>query len=344
MEIKDSTIPTKVEERYSFLYLIRKILKKTSKTIDKKGKVKYISYPLKKGFTDKQKRELEELEINDVPIVGETRDMSLESLVNLKKLILGRGVVAISEKTIPNFNLETLELSDTVKQIPPNVIMASTIKKVKGKDFCIASRMGETRTDIYIDTDERLHYIENGHLSSNQLDYIESHGENIDSSISTISNTIITNLLEESSNFENKDTLYIFNENKLGTRNYSVHAVIDEYPMPQNRTKTFSDDKLVGILVNGKEEIDLEILSRYPNLQKIYIGKDVKRLVGTETLKETDIINKNKVKEKVQQSNTGKLQEVYILSEDTVLLNSFKKADSKQDIQKVTEKEISLED
>ena len=43
MENKHTNIPTKVEEKFSFINLIRKLLNKTSKAKDIKGIIKYIS-------------------------------------------------------------------------------------------------------------------------------------------------------------------------------------------------------------------------------------------------------------------------------------------------------------
>ena len=319
MAKKDSNIPTKLEVQSSFLDLIRKILNRTTKSIDKKGRIRYISYPSKKGFTEKQKADIEELEINDVSIVGETRDMSLEGLKNLKRLALGRDVIAVTEGTIPKYSLNTLELSNTVKQIPPNVITDSSIKKVKGNDFCIATNSENTRTDIYIDTDERLHFIETGNFSLDQSGY----EEDINSSVSIESYVMAKNILEASSNFENENTVYIFDEGKFGTRRYVVHAVVDEFPMPENREKKFADDKLVGVLINGKEEVNLEYLRKYPNLLNIYIGKDAKKILGIEFFKDTNIIKMVKQKNQEDMNDSEKSVNMY---QKILLLKRIKKS------------------
>ncbi len=285
MENKHTNIPTKVEEKFSFINLIRKLLNKTSKSKDIKGRIKYISYPPKKGFSNKQKREIEELEINDVSIVGENRDISLNDLSCLKKLSLGKGVIAVTEGSIPNF-IEILELSETVKQIPPNAIVDSLIKRVQGRDFCIATNSDKTISDIYMDTDERLHFIETKLLSISALDSAENE---VEQSQENIAENGVKEILEASSKFENKQTLYVYDEGKLGTRRYRIHAVLDEFPIPENRSKSFSDDKLIGILINGAEEVDLEELSRYQNLQEIYINKSIRVTGGLE-----DIYTSNK--------------------------------------------------
>lgn len=306
MENKDTNIPTKVEEKSSFMDLIRKLLNRTSKSTDIKGRVKYISYPPKKGFSNKQKREIEELEINDIPIIGENRDTSLNELTNLKKLSLGRGVVALTEECIPSYGIQVLELSDTVKQIPPNAITESSIKRVQGKDFCIASNSTNTTSDIYIDTNERLHFVESGHISLGNEDYINQHGGSVEEEVLATSNTIAQGILQESSNFENKHTLYIYDRGIPGARRYTVHTVLDKFPMPENRSMSFSDERLIGVLVAGTEEVDLEQLSKYPNLQNIYIDKNVKRVLGSESLKDTNFINQNNIAQRVQKSVSGK--------------------------------------
>lgn len=273
MENRHTNIPTKVEEKFSFMNLIRKLLNRTNKIKDVKGKVKYISYPPKRGFSNKQKREIKELEINDVLIVGENREVSLKELSNLKKLSLGNGVIAVTEGSIPNTGLEILELSETVKQIPPNAIIDSSIKIVQGKDFAIATNSDNVTSDIYMDTDERLHFIETKEFSISAINNTENGEE---SKQETIAEKAVKELLEATSSFENKQTLYVFDEGKLGTRRYQIHAVLDKFPMPENRSKSFADDKLIGILINGVEEIDLEELSKYQNLQEIYINKNIK--------------------------------------------------------------------
>ena len=47
--------PTKLEEKLSFFDRLRKLMKRTSVTVDSNGKVSYISYPPRNGFSDKQK-------------------------------------------------------------------------------------------------------------------------------------------------------------------------------------------------------------------------------------------------------------------------------------------------
>lgn len=342
MENKHTNIPTKVEEKFSFINLIRKLLNKTSKAKDIKGRIKYISYPPKKGFSSKQKREIEELEINDVSIVGENRDVSLNELSNLKKLYLGRDVIAVTEGSIPNSGIEVLELSDTVKQIPPNAITQSSIKKVQGKNFCIASSSRNTISDIYIDTDERLHYVETGHISLGMSDYIEQHGGNVEEEVAAALKTISEGILNESSASPNEDTLYIYDEGKSGSRVFTIHTLLDKFPIPDGRNKTFPDDKLIGILINGKEEIDLEQLAVYPNLQNIYIGQNVKRVLSTGDLRDTKNINQKNIVQKEQKSVSGKIQKVNLTSKDTVVLTNSKKDAGENPISKTVEKEDEL--
>ena len=203
----------------------------------------------------------------------------------MKKLSLGKGVIAVTEGSIPNF-IEILELSETVKQIPPNAIVDSLIKRVQGRDFCIATNSDKTISDIYMDTDERLHFIETKLLSISALDSAENE---VEQSQENIAENGVKEILEASSKFENKQTLYVYDEGKLGTRRYRIHAVLDEFPIPENRSKSFSDDKLIGILINGAEEVDLEELSRYQNLQEIYINKSIRVTGGLE-----DIYTSNK--------------------------------------------------
>ena len=89
--------PTKLEEKLSFFDRLRKLMRRTSVTVDANGKVSYISYPPRNGFSDKQKKSIETIEVNDVLILGDDRDRSLLELENLKTLVLGRGVIAVAE-------------------------------------------------------------------------------------------------------------------------------------------------------------------------------------------------------------------------------------------------------
>ena len=88
--------PTKLEEKLSIFDQIRKFMKRTSIAVDKKGRISYISYPPRMGFSKKQAENIETLEVNDVLILGDDRDRSLNELKNLKTLVLGNGVVAVT--------------------------------------------------------------------------------------------------------------------------------------------------------------------------------------------------------------------------------------------------------
>lgn len=315
--------PTKLEEKLSFWDRIRKMMKKTSIAMDSKGNISYISYPPKRGFSDKQKKNIETLEINDVLILGDDRDTSLHELKALKTLVLGRGVVAVADGAIPTTGVEELVLSEQVKQIPMGTISGSSIKRVRGEGFNISTTSKNTVADIYFDQDERLNFVESAHFSFGQLDDMALHGHDPVQKSEAAACSLSKQILKNTSKENNKNSIYIYSDTLGSDRIYSVHAVVDSYPMPSNRGEKLDDEKLIGILVTGTDEVDLGALSRYPNLRQIVVGKDVKRVVKTPDLKETNIIDEDKRVQRTQKSSTGKEQSVTIMSDETILLNSM---------------------
>ena len=145
---------------------------------------------------------------------------------------------------------------------------------------------------------------------------------------------------------ENKNSIYVYSETLGRDRVYSVHAIADTFPMPSNRGEKIDDDKLIGIFITGKEEIDLDSLAQYPNLRQIVVGKDVKRVNTATELKETGIIE-NEVPERIQIAKNGKEQIVTIMSKETALLSRIPQTpiapvQEKSKVQEIEEK--GLED
>ena len=338
--------PTKLEEKLSFFDKLRKLMKRTSVAVDSKGKVSYISYPPRNGFSDKQKKAIETLEVNDVLILGDDRDRSLLELENLKTLVLGRGVIAVAEGAVPSTGLEELVVSDQAKQIPVGAISRTSIKRVRGNGFDISTTSKNTQTDIFFDQDERVHFLESSHFSLGQLDHMDGRGENSVLAAEAAARSLSKQILKSSSQRENKNSIYVYSETLGRDRVYSVHAIADTFPMPSNRGEKIDDDKLIGIFITGKEEIDLDSLAQYPNLRQIVVGKDVKRVNTATELKETGIIE-NEVPERIQMAKNGKEQIVTIMSKETALLSRIPQTpvapvQEKSKVQEIEEK--GLED
>lgn len=311
--------PTKLEEKLSFFDKLRKLMKRTSVAVDSSGKVNYISYPPRNGFSNKQKKNIETLEVNDVLILGDDRDRSLLELENLKTLVLGRGVIAVAEGAVPTIGLEELVISDQAKQIPVGSISRTSIKRVRGNGFDISTTSKNTKTDIFFDQDERIHFLESASFSLGQLDYMDGRGVDSVLEAEAAACSLSKQILKSSSQRENKNTIYIYSETLGRDRVYSVHAIADTFPMPTNRIEKIDDDKLIGIYITGKEEVDLDSLTQYQNLRQIVIGKDVRRVLGTQSLKENGIIE-DKVPQRTQTAKNGKEQAVNIMSNETIVL------------------------
>lgn len=336
--------PTKLEEKLSFFDRLRKLMKRTSVTVDSNGKVSYISYPPRNGFSDKQKKSIETIEVNDVLILGDDRDRSLLELENLKTLVLGRGVIAVAEGAVPTTGLEELVISDQARQIPMGAISGTSIKRVRGNGFDISTDK-KALTNIFFDSDERIHFMQGERLSLGQLDWMDEHGQDAAKESENNMHSLAEALIKNSSKNKNENSIFVYSETLGSERASSIHAVADAFPMPSGRGEKIDDDKLIGIFVTGVEEVDLASLSKYPNLKHITIGKDVRRVTTTPDLEEK-VIDDNTT-QRLQKSITGKEQVITVMSDSTVMMMPMLKTPipQVQERTKVPEKEEkSIED
>ncbi len=336
--------PTKLEEKLSFFDRLRKLMKRTSVTVDSNGKVSYISYPPRNGFSDKQKKSIETIEVNDVLILGDDRDRSLLELENLKTLVLGRGVIAVAEGAVPTTGLEELVISDQARQIPMGAISGTSIKRVRGNVFDISTDK-KALTNIFFDSDERIHFMQGERLSLGQLDWMDEHGQDAAKESENNMHSLAESLIKNSSKNNNDNSIFVYSETLGSERASSIHAVADAFPMPSGRGEKIDDDKLIGIFVTGVEEVDLASLSKYPNLKHITIGKDVRRVTTTPDLEEK-VIDDNTT-QRLQKSITGKEQVITVMSDSTVMMMPMLKTPipQVQERTKVPEKEEkSIED
>ena len=309
--------PTKLEEKLSFFDRLRKLMKRTSVTVDSNGKVSYISYPPRNGFSDKQKKSIKTIEVNDILILGDDRDRSLLELENLKTLVLGRGVIAVAEGAVPTTGLEELVLSDQARQIPVGAISGTSIKRVRGNGFDISTDK-QALTNIYFDSDERFHFMQGSRLSLGQLDWMDGHGKDAAKESENNMYHLAESLIKGSSQNTNANSIFVYSETIGSERASSIHAIVDTFPMPSGRDEKIDDDKLIGIFVTGVEEVDLSTLSQYPNLRYITVGKDVKRVVTTPELEEKAV--DDKTIQRTQKNINGKDQFVTVMSETTVMM------------------------
>lgn len=335
--------PTKLEEKLSFFDRLRKLMKRTSVTVDSNGKVSYISYPPRNGFSDKQKKSIKTIEVNDILILGDDRDRSLLELENLKTLVLGRGVIAVAEGAIPTKGLEELVISDQARQIPMGAISGTSIKRVRGNGFDISTDR-EALTNIFFDSDERLHFMQGSRLSLGQLDWMDGQGKNAAEESEKNMYSLAESLIKNSSKNTNANSIFVYSETIGSERASSIHAVVDTFPMPSGRNEKIDDDKLIGIFVAGIEDVDLATLSQYPNLRYITIGKDVRRVTTTQDYEEKRI--DDKTVQRTQKSINGKKQMITVMSETTNMMMPLIKTPipQVQEKVKVPEKEQTLDD
>lgn len=212
-------------------------------------------------------------------------------------------------------------VSDQAKQIPIGAISRTSIKRVRGNGFDISTTSKNTQTDIFFDQDERLHFLESASFSLGQLDYMDGRGVDSVLEAEAAARSLSKQILKSSSQNKNENSIYVYSETLGRDRVYSVHAIADTYPMPSSRVEKIDDDKLIGIFITGKEEVDLGTLAQYPNLRQIVIGKDVRRVIGTPDLEETGVVE-DKVPQRSQKARNGKEQIVTIMGNDTAILGT----------------------
>lgn len=314
--------PTKLEEKLSFFDRLRKLMKKTSVTVDSNGKVSYISYPPRNGFSDKQKKNIQTIEVNDVLILGDDRDSSLLELENLKTLVLGRGVVAVAEGAVPTKGLEELVISDQARQIPMGAISGTSIKRVRGNGFDISTDR-QALTNIFFDSDERIHFMQGERLSFSQLDSLEENGKDAVQEAEKNMYSLAKSLIESSSKNNNANSIYVCSETIGSERASSIDAVMDAFPMPSSRNEKIADDKLVGLYITGVDEVDLGTLSQYPNLKFITLGKNVRRVITTPSYEEQTLEDKSVIR--FQKNINGKEQVISLLSDSTSMMMPISK-------------------
>ena len=105
---------------------------------------------------------------------------------------------------------------------------------------------------------------------------------------------IAKRMLLSTSKGDNEKSLFVYAPSLGSDVDFHVHGIMDDFPMPEESLKRIPDDKLIGLLVNGVEEVDLEAFKKYPNLMRIIIGKDVKRVVKSKDTEDSIIYDQDK--------------------------------------------------
>ncbi len=323
--------PSKVDKKSTFIERIMEMLNRNSKIIDSKGRVTYITYPLKKDFSKKQKETAETLIINDVTIFGEVVDYRYQSLKNAKKLVLGEGVLGVANRALGNAQFEELELSKDVTMIPEGAIADSKIRRIHGPNFDISTDSKNVSTSFYIDEDGRPHLIEDGYYSKGPESFKLSRGEKMKEETRFAALSLAKRMLISTSKRDNGKSLFVYAPDLGSDTRFSVHGILEDFPMSSDSYRTIPDEKLIGILVNGVEEVDLESFKKYPNLMRIVIGKDVKRVIKTKDTEDSIILDQDKKTVKLkedgkqvyeQKNSNGFSQRILLASDATIIMSS----------------------
>lgn len=301
--------------------LARKLFKRNCTFTDYSGKIGYLAYPPRNGYSDKQKQEIRGLEITGVETIDD-KSTPLDDLRHLKyltRLVLGEGVKGISRNAIPT-TVDEIVLSDSVKNIPEGFVSNGCYKSISGPGFFINAEFSQFNNSFFIDEFGRVNFTRSNRLSSGQRDNMEKHGRDVAKECEDAKTYSTTSLIHHSSKGFNTKTLYIYEKSKSGS-DASIHAVIDDYPMDEShKSERLSDDKLIGIFVNGVEELDLEDLAKYPDLKTIVIGKSVARVRNVRDDLSSPDIDRHGNKVFGDETITGKKQSVTLLSNETVPL------------------------
>ena len=309
------------------------------KYTDSKGKIGYLSYPPKKGFTPRQCEEIVSLEISGVETIDDKTDPKddLRHLKHLKKLTLGEGVKTISRNSIPT-SLSEIILAEGVS-IPESFVSMGSITKVSAPGVTFDSQYANYNNTFFTDKFGRLHFTRSNHLSMGEIGVIDRSGKNLEDSAAALRKTSAESLLHHSSKHPNDKTLYVYARSISSGRNYSIHAVADTFPMPEEHKTELSDENLIGIMVNGVPEFDVTSLDLYPNLQTVYVGKSVDKVTGVRDPYNGGTDGRGH-RQLLELSKAGKQQSIILLSENTVPITA-PKAKSEEPVIEQTEQSIT---
>ena len=300
-----------------FAELGRNLFHRNCRYVDYNGKIGYLAYPPKKGFSPKQCEEIRSLEISGVETIDDKTDPKddLRHLRFLEKLTLGDSVKTISRYSIPT-TVSTIVLPEGIS-IPESHVAMGSYTKISMPGVTFDSKYANYSNSFFTDEFGRLHFTKSSHLSSNEVDVIDRSGKNLQESVSALRNTSAESLLHHSSKYSCDKTIYVYAKSINSNKNYSIHAVADTFPMPEEHKTELSDDTLIAIMVNETQELDLTTLETYPNLQTIYVGKSVDKVTGVKE-EYTGGTDGRGHKQILDLSKSGKKQSIILLSNNTV--------------------------
>lgn len=344
MSETNSSVPMQREEKVSFFDAIRRMLKRTTVITDKNGNSKYIAYPVKRSFSAKQKEAITRIEINDIDILNVDEERTLFQLDGLETIALGRDVLGVAYDAIPK-HVKRLELGPDVRQIPEGAIKDSKIKTITGDGIYISTTSKSTKSDVYFDQDGRLHFEENANFSLHQVDNNVRGGREAVAATEAAARVLARQLLDATGTTDTKENVYIYAEDLGRESKYSIHAIVDEFPITQDKIEAIPDEKLIGLFVNSTPELDLATLTKYPNLKNIVVGKSVTKVSKSGSTDKTKVVDERGIAVWNQRTENGVEQSIKFLSPNVQLQDARIPVQPREDIVKPkAREERSLDD
>ena len=335
-----------VPEKASVLKeLMKTLLRQNCKYMDSEGNVNYFRYPSKKGFTAKQHDEIRTLEITNVETI-DNQDTPLDDLRNLRyleKLILGDGVKGINKYAIPTTVTE-LVLSDSVTNIPEGYVAQGSIKRISGNGYSVDVPFAHYNSTFHIDEFGRLNISTYNHISSAQYDAIEKRGTPVKEAVQSMRNAKVASLFSHTEKHSNTKTIYVYAHDIDSARDYSIITVVDDYPMDSTHKTKLPDSDLIAILINGVDEVDLDELPICPNLQTIYIGREVKKVKGISGDVSNPYLDTYEHKYYTEKTTSGKERTILFTSKKTTHFGKQSKRKLQSDIKPKTMEVFSPQD
>lgn len=296
----------------------QKVLGHNCTYIDFLGRQGTLKYPPKRYYPENLTDKVVALTINGVEKIDDKTTLvdDLRYFKNLTKLTLGDGVKSMSFNSLPS-TVEELRLPASLTDIKKDSLSCLSLKKVLGPDYSIVVEDYARKKSIYFDEFGRFNFEVSVSESNASIDPKANHAHMSAEEYTAKNRNVLTdNILNSSTKLPNAQTIYVYAPTIRSDKDYSAHIVLDTFPMPEER-KTLPDDQLIGIYVTGKDNLDTSELANYPNLQKVYLGQDIKKVTGIkDSLDEKKDVNGHSILN--EQTPTGKAQKIIFLSRDTL--------------------------
>jgi len=266
---KKNALPT--EYKKSFAEKLRTFFGRTSLYTYVLSKPKYMAFPPKRGFSKKEYDYLSSLYIH-TPIT-ENVGISSNQFKVLSSIRISDSVSSISDHTFESLTLEDLIIDSEETYFSKKSFDQTDVKRLRYENNKFS--LGDNPyllSGILKDEDHRLNFTIHGRFSSVQ--------ELTDITIlERIQDNLVFSLIENSI-IDESNSMFIYSEKSGRELSYSINILLDHYPLSDLRMYNEPDENLIALYVSGVDEIDLENLSKYPNLRNVYVASNVKRVYG----------------------------------------------------------------